>query len=154
MSETENNELEPSLIRVVTAVIIDNKGEKILVAQRAETASHPGKWTFIGGKVEPGESPEEALRREVDEETGLKIRVGKLLGLAEVDYRNYGRPSHQILYYEARILNGVAKLLPEIHQDIKWVRVEDLPKLDWIEGDREFTKKLAVSLTAPIPSRN
>lgn len=150
----ERKESVENLIRVVTAVVIDNKGEKVLVAQRAETASHPGKWTFVGGKVEPGESPEQALRREVEEETGLKINVGKLLGFAEVDYRNYGRPSHQILFYEARILNGVAKLLPEIHQDIKWVGVEDLPKLDWIEGDLEFAKKLAVTLTGLVPSKN
>lgn len=150
----ERRESVENLIRVVTAVIIDNKGEKVLIAQRSKTASHPGKWTFVGGKVEAGESPEQALRREVDEETGLKVRVGRLLGFAEVDYRDYGRPSHQILYYEARILNGVAKLLPEIHQDVKWVKAEDLPKLDWIEGDLEFAKKLAVTLTSPIASGN
>lgn len=96
------------------------------MGQRAATASHPLKWEFIGGKVEPGESPEEALRREVFEETSLEISAGKLLGLAEVDYRNYGRLPHQILFFVARNLNGVAKLNKEIYQDIKLVKIEDL----------------------------
>jgi len=139
----ERREFENNLIRVVTAVIIDKKGEKVLVAQRAATASHPLTWTFIGGKVEPGESPEEALRREVAEETSLQIRVGRLLDVAEVDYRNLGRPSHNISYYSCEIITGVARLYPNIHAAVRWIRAEELTNLDWIEGDRQFVKKLA-----------
>jgi len=151
-----NEKKEPgeNLTRVVGAVIVNNEGNKILLGQRAATVSHPLKWEFFGGKVEPGESPEEALRREVLEETSLKISVGKLLAIAEVDYRSLGKPSHQILFFEARILNGVAKLNSEIYHDVRWVDVKELANLDWIEADREFARKLAVSLTSLVPSRN
>lgn len=150
----ETKEVSNNLIRVVAGVIFNPNYDAILVGQRAQSASHPLKWEFVGGKVENGESPEEALKREVEEETTLKISVGKLLGIAEIDYRNLGRPSHQILFYESKILNGVAKLDPKIYNDIRWVQAENLPNLDWIEADYEFAKKLAAKLTAPIRSNN
>jgi 8-oxo-dGTP diphosphatase len=144
-------EQEPikEIVRVVGAVIVSERRDKVLLGQRSESQSHPLKWEFIGGKIEPGESPEEALIREVDEETGLKIEVGRFLDVVEADYRNYGRPSHQISFYECRRINGVAKLDPEIYNEVRWVRLDEIAELDWIDGNKGFAKRLAIHLTSP-----
>jgi mutator protein MutT len=59
----------------VVAAVIQNSG-KILIAQRKATRRHPGKWEFPGGKVEPGETPPAALRRELGEELGIDAEIG------------------------------------------------------------------------------
>lgn len=145
MQEALNEEtFQP--IRVVAAVILNHRGNRILVGQRAENQSHPLKWEFIGGKVENGESPEEALCREVREETGLEIEVGRFLDVVEYDYRDLGRPSHQISFFECQKKSGVAKRDRAIYQDLKWVEFSKIDQLDWIEGNVEFANGLSDAL--------
>ena len=142
----ERGNSKENLIKVVAAVIINDEREEVLVAKRAKNASYPGKWEFIGGKVRAGESPEEALRREMKEEVDIRVHVGRLLGFAEADYRNRGRASHRILFYSASISDGEIKLDERIHQEIRWVTVTGLQALDFVAGDKKFAKRLAVSL--------
>lgn len=134
---------EKPISRVVGAVVVDNDSNKVLVARRSLIVSHPSKWEFVGGKVEPGETPEEALRREFFEETEADIEVGRFLGDIFYDYRNKGSASHEILFYECFLQNGKPKIKPEVYQDIRWVSREDLLKLDFIEADRDFVRKLS-----------
>ncbi len=146
MASKEQKETNYELVQVVSAVILNEAGDKVLVGQRSLKQSYPLKWEFIGGKVELGESPEEALKREVAEEINLQVAVGRLLDVVEVDYRQMGRPSHQILFYECRRLTKKATIDPDVYKAVKWVHVNDLPGLDWVEGEIEFAKKLVGGL--------
>lgn len=115
-------------IHVVGAAIRD--GNKILAAQRSEKMSVPLKWEFVGGKVEQGETHEQALERELTEEMGIKIRVGKYI--ASGSEESNGRKI--ILHvYEAEILDG--EPTAREHAQIRWVDISELERLDWAIPD-------------------
>ena len=99
MSDTETPATLPVL--VVAAVCID--GGRVLLTQRPDGTHLAGKWEFPGGKMEPGESPEEALAREMREECGVVVEVGEAL---DVTYWRYPRKSVLLLFYRARIVEG------------------------------------------------
>lgn len=119
-----------------------------MVAQRAETARHPGKWEFIGGKVESGEDLDQALVREVREETSLKVEPGKVLDVSVHDYGG-DAGAVQVTFIECRTekTSGVATLNPDVYQKIEWANADKLRQLDWIEADNKFATRLADSLS-------
>jgi 8-oxo-dGTP diphosphatase len=86
----------------VTAAIIVEHGQ-VLIAQRPPGGRHPGEWEFPGGKIEPGETPEQCLARELDEELAVKVRVGKRL--AQVDYA-YPDIVIRLIAFECEITGG------------------------------------------------
>ncbi len=123
-------------IRVACAVIVE--GGRILAARRGK-GRHAGKWEFPGGKIEPGETPEEALVRELDEELGISAEIG--LPLSVVRYR-YREGEEVILHpYLVRLSGGRPVSL--VHDLLRWVEPSNVDKLDWLAGDYPILEEVA-----------
>ncbi len=123
-------------MKLVTAAIIINNG-KVLIAQRAENQKLAGKWEFPGGKIEPGETPEECLKREINEELGINIEVNDFFG--ESMYQ-YDTGTIKLLAYKAQWIGGEFKLTA--HSQIKWVKPSELGNYDFSPADICFVMKL------------
>jgi 8-oxo-dGTP diphosphatase len=117
----------------VVAAILENEG-KILVGQRMAEQSHPLKWEFPGGKVEPGESPEQALSRELEEELGIRGATGELMTRYFFTYP--GKDPIELIFFRVRHFSGEPQNL--IFHDLRWQPRSELAALDFVEGDREF----------------
>lgn len=122
-------------IHVVGAAILN--GGKVLAAQRSIRMSAPLKWEFAGGKVEEGETHQDALRREISEELGVVIRVKDYLASGET---RSGDRKVILHVYEAEIKEGVPKARE--HARLRWVDVDGLGQLDWAEADIPACKEL------------
>lgn len=124
--------------RIEVAVgVVYNKSGHVLVGQRVVKDQYFGKWEFPGGKIEQGESPEQALKREFLEETGLELLNSKALMQLEHDY-----PDRQVRLYvhTSNAFNGAATELEG--QTLKWVKIADLDKLDFLAGNTVILDKL------------
>lgn len=106
-------------VAVVAGII--KKGDQILIGQRPENQSLPGQWEFPGGKIELGESPELALKRELFEELGIDAQIGKLKTAITHSFEDRGIV---ILYYEVKYWKGEAKA--NHHIQLEWVWPEEL----------------------------
>lgn len=115
-------------INVVGAVII--KDDLILCAQRSLKAGLPGSWEFPGGKIEAGETPREALAREIREELHADITVGEQVATTTHEYP-FGEVTLTTFYCEL-ISDGVT--LTE-HETVKWLAAEELETLEWAPAD-------------------
>lgn len=115
-------------INVTGAVLV--KGNKILAAKRGPDMSLPGYWEFPGGKIEPGESPEESLKRELQEELLCDAVVGKKVTTTEHEY-DFGIVV--LSTYYCTLLDQEPALTE--HAEIRWVAPEDLPSLEWAPAD-------------------
>lgn len=115
---------------VVCAVVITDG--QVLMAQRGQTKSHPGLWEFVGGKVEPGETPEEAIVREVHEELGLTIRPVEVLE-AVVFANDRGRQI-KLIPIKAVIVDGTPTLTTD-HQAVRWIKLAEIMTLSMAHGD-------------------
>lgn len=118
-------------IRVVAAVIcdsIDNK--KRIFATARGYGEFKGQWEFPGGKIEPGETPQQALVREIEEELETIIRVGELVDTIEYDYPSF-HLSMDCFWCE--ILEGELKLLEA--EDAKWLTKDTLYDVQWLPAD-------------------
>jgi 8-oxo-dGTP diphosphatase len=113
----------------VACAIIERNG-LILCAQRSATMSLPLKWEFPGGKIESGETAENCLYRELQEEMGIKISVGGKLVTATHYYATFSVTLHPFC---CSIASGDITL--HEHAAIKWLKPEELPSLDWAEAD-------------------
>ncbi|WP_050180367.1 8-oxo-dGTP diphosphatase MutT [Domibacillus robiginosus] len=116
-------------VRVVGAVIENEKNE-ILCALRSPEMTLPNLWEFPGGKIEAGETPEESLKREVQEELACEIEVGEKI--EEVTHE-YEAVIVNLLTYRSRILNGLPKA--EEHAELRWVSRDRLNDLEWAPAD-------------------
>lgn len=121
---------------VVTAAIIHNKG-KLLIAQRKKDTDQALKWEFPGGKLEPGESPEHCLVREIKEELGLDITVEKIF---DVVSHNYGERHIILLCYLCKLVGGRAQTL-DCHA-FRWVESDELMEYDFALADRPVVQRL------------
>ena len=122
-------------IEVVAAVI--EKDDKIFCAQRNLAKSQGGKWEFPGGKIEEGETKEEALVREIKEELDSEIVVDKYLMTVEHDYPTFHITMHA---YLCSLVNG--ELTLKEHNDSIWLTKENLLTLDWADADKPIVNKL------------
>jgi 8-oxo-dGTP diphosphatase len=122
----------------VVAAVIERDG-RILIAQRKRTARHPLKWEFPGGKVEPDETPEAAVVRELREELGIGAQVGAEIGRYEFQYE--GRWPIMLMFYRVTEFSGEPKNLD--FEQILWAPRDRLRDYDFLEGDAEFLSQWA-----------
>lgn len=115
-------------INVVGAVI--RRDDTILCAQRGLTGSLPGMWEFPGGKVEAGETPREALQREIVEELDCEVSVGELVTTTAHEY-DFGIVNLTTFYCE--LINGTPTLSE--HEAVRWLIASELHTLDWAPAD-------------------
>jgi 8-oxo-dGTP diphosphatase len=120
----------------VTAAII-LKENKVLIAQRAQNEMMAGMWEFPGGKIEPGETPQQCLSREINEE--LEVRVEVLDFFGESIYR-YEHGEIRLLAYYCRWISGEFTL--HVHSCIKWVGRDELNSFDFAPADVPLVEKL------------
>ena len=124
---------EPSRRVVVGAAILD--GDRVLAARRTAPVAAAGWWEFPGGKVEPGETPEQALVREIAEELGCTIGVtGWLAGEAPIG------ETHLLTVAFAHLVSGDP--VPREHDLVRWLAADELGTVDWLEPDRPFLPEL------------
>lgn len=127
-------------IEVVAAVICD-RGQVLTCRRRREKAAG-GKWEFPGGKVEPGESPSEALLREIAEELGVSIRIRDELTRGDT---RVGDRLIRLTCFRAE-LRGRRPLASTDHDHLTWLKAEQLSALDWAEPDLPAVRALIESV--------
>lgn len=127
-------------IRVVAAIIsaLNENGETIIFATQRGYGEFKGGWEFPGGKIEPGETPEEALKREIMEELDTEIRVGELVDTIEYDYPTF-HLSMDCFWCE--ILNG--NLVLKEHEDARWLSKPQLKDVEWLPADVTLIESVA-----------
>ena len=125
-------------INVVAGIIINQN--KILIGKRKDKDIGGGKWEFPGGKIEVGETNSEALERELYEELGISVKIGKELMNYEHVFKTtiYNITFMEIIDYEGEICNNA-------HSEIKWVKFSNLAEYDFISGDDRFIQSLIKS---------
>lgn len=123
---------------LVSAAIIISNGQ-VLVGQRRKGDRHAFKWEFPGGKVEYGESPREALIRELREELQIEAKIGPELARYEHDYPSGSRV--HLLFFVVKEYSG--KPEARVFEQITWVDLQALPTIDFLEGDIDFVRRLA-----------
>ena len=116
----------------VTCAIIERDG-LVLTAQRSRSMRMPLKWELPGGKIEPGESPEACLHRELMEEMELRVAVKQAMPLSTHEYPAFTVTLHPFV---CEILSGEMTL--NEHRAVAWLKPEELPALDWVEADRKI----------------
>ena len=123
--------------RVVAGLIV--KQGKLLVCQRTRHQTMPLKWEFPGGKIEEGEQPRAALRRELEEELGILATVGDEVRRILHEYPNGGMVELRFFIvreYQKEIEN-------RIFREIQWAEPTELPKYDFLEADLTLVRELA-----------
>jgi 8-oxo-dGTP diphosphatase len=123
--------------RVVAALIVE--GEKLLVCQRTRHQTMPLKWEFPGGKIEEGEQPRDALRRELEEELGIQAEIGDEISRIRHDYPNGG--SVELRFFVVR--RYIGELENRIFRDIRWAAPGELLSFDFLEADLGLVRELA-----------
>ncbi|MCF0222663.1 MAG: (deoxy)nucleoside triphosphate pyrophosphohydrolase [Fibrobacter sp.] len=121
-------------IEVVAAIITD--GEKILATQRGY-GDFKGGWEFPGGKVEPNESPERAVVREIREELSATIEVDSFVCTVEYDYPKFHLTMHCFMCH---VVSGHIQLVE--HEDARWLLKSELRSLHWLPADVDVVEKI------------
>ena len=121
--------------QVVCAILQDERG-RYLAAQRA-SGPMAGKWEFPGGKIEAGETPQQACERELNEELGIRVAAGQVVLTHHIEI---GQKAFELLFIEADWKGG--QLMPLEHAALRWVRAEELSGLDWLEGDLPMVEQI------------
>jgi len=123
--------------RVVAGLIV--KEGKLLVCQRTRHQTMPLKWEFPGGKIEEGEQPRDALRRELEEELGIDATIGDEIARIQHEYPNGGMV--ELRFFVVRKYRG--NLENRIFREIQWAVAKDLPAFDFLEADLTLVRDLA-----------
>ncbi len=119
----------------VVAAVIQHKG-RIFATQRGYGEFKDG-WEFPGGKMEPNETPQQALRREIKEELDTDIEVKDLIDTINYDYPNFHLTMH---CFWCTVKAGKLELLE--HEDAKWLAPEELESVDWLPADKKLLPKI------------
>jgi 8-oxo-dGTP diphosphatase len=135
---SSNNRPSGAALRFVVAALIVRGGE-ILIGQLRPDQPMALQWEFPGGKIEPGESPELALARELEEELGIQAAIGPLVTRIRHNYRHGGAVDLQ--FFAVREYSG--EIVNRIFHQLRWVRLEDLPTYDFLAADRPVIRDLA-----------
>lgn len=126
-------------IRVVAAVILrQNIGKDEIFATQRGYGEFEGGWEFPGGKIESGETPQEALVREIKEELDADILVGDLIATVEYDYPNFHLSMD---CFWCRLQSNHVEL--NEHEDAKWLSKEELDSVEWLPADVTLVEKIS-----------
>ena len=130
-------------INVVAAVIIaqNKENKKMIFSTQRGYGEFKGGWEFPGGKIEEGETPQEALKREIREELDTEISVGNIIDTIEYDYPSF-HLSMDCFWCE--ILSG--DLVLKEHEAAKWLTKEELDSVDWLPADVTLIDKIRVEI--------
>ena len=130
-------------VKVVAAVITasNENGEKMIFATARGYGELKGGWEFPGGKVEPGETPQAALKREIMEELETEIEVGDLIETIKYDYPTFHLSMD---CFWAQIVKG--DLVLREHEAAKWLTKEQLESVDWLPADLGLVEKVRVGM--------
>ena len=123
--------------RVVAGLI--EKDGKLLVCQRTRHQTMPLKWEFPGGKIEEGEQPRDALRRELEEELGIVATIGDEIARIQHEYPNGGMV--ELRFFLVRQYAG--EIENRIFKDVQWSEPKALPSYDFLEADETLVRDLA-----------
>ncbi len=123
--------------RVVAALIVEK--DRILACQRTRHQVMPLKWEFPGGKIEEGEQPRDALRRELEEELGIEATIGNEVARIHHEYPSGG--AIELRFYEVHSYKG--EIENRIFREVRWVERDKLPELDFLEADLTLVRDLA-----------
>ena len=130
--------MRQGVARQVVAALILRDG-KMLICQRTKHQPMPLKWEFPGGKIETGEQPRDALRRELEEEIGIDARIGDEVARIQHVYRTGNVVElrfFSVPEYQGEIEN-------RIFSDVQWVERAKLPEYDFLDADLQLVKDLA-----------
>ena len=130
-------------IRVVAAVIraVNNENKPVIFATQRGYGEFKGGWEFPGGKIESGETPQQALKREIMEELDTEIAVGELIDTLEYDYPNF-HLSMDCFWCE--VIHG--ELILNEAEDAKWLTMEHLADVKWLPADVTLIEKIGEAL--------
>ena len=131
------NRREPARPRLVVVAAVAERDGRIMICQRRPGVHNALKWELPGGQLELGESPEEALARELREELGVEAAVGRV---RDVVFHRYADRDVLLLFYGCRILEGEPAALD--CRDVRWVRPQELEGFDFAEADRAFVERM------------
>jgi len=123
---------------VAAALIV--RGEEVLIGQRRADQPMASQWEFPGGKIEDGESPEQALARELEEELGIHAVIGPRITHIRHNYRHGGAVDLQ--FFAVHTFQG--EIQNRIFNETRWVKLEDLPNYDFLPADRGLIRDLAM----------
>lgn len=123
---------------MVVAGVIERDG-RLLICQRRNKDRHGLKWEFPGGKVEPGEAPREALARELEEELGVKARIGP--EIVRYEYRYPRSRPILLIFYRVESYEGTPH--NRVFERICWEEAAKLHEYDFLDGDADFIRRLA-----------
>jgi 8-oxo-dGTP diphosphatase len=123
--------------RVVAALIL--KDGKVLICQRTRHQTMPLKWEFPGGKIEEGEQPRDALRRELEEELGIEATIGDEVSRIVHEYPRGG--SVELRFFVVREYKGLIE--NKIFREVRWSLRSELPSHDFLEADLPLVRGLA-----------
>ena len=123
------------IVQVTAAILV--KDGRLIIAQRKSSDHLSGKWEFPGGKIEPGETPEQCLARELKEEFEINATIGKHLGS---NLHHYDHLSIELMAYHATWDSG--EITMNDHKDYRWVTVDQLTEFDFAPADIPFVEML------------
>ena len=129
------------MLIVSAAVVV--RDDRIMLCQRRPGAHNGLKWEFPGGKLEPGESPEAALARELREELAIEVEVGPIL---DAVYHQYADRDVLVLFYRCAILSGEPRTVD--CNAIAWALPEEVPGYDFAGADRAFAERQKLHFSA------
>jgi 8-oxo-dGTP diphosphatase len=134
--------------KLVVAALVRREGRVLMSRRRADQAM-PLLWEFPGGKVEPGEAPEAALAREVREELGCEVRVGRI---HEVVFHAYRQFDLYMLVYACELAAGAPRAVEVA--DVAWVEAARLPELALLPADYPLARALAATTKTTLRARS
>lgn len=135
------------LIAVVGVALLRDgpHGTELLAARRVEPPELAGGWELPGGKVDPGETAEEAAHREIDEELGVDIELGiEIVGPDEGAWRL--SPHHRMRVFLARVVQGQEPIARAQHDALMWLPAQEWNSVGWLDGDIEPVRAIISTL--------